>query len=466
MRDYPYSLDCDGVNDYVGFGNVYSFERTDKFSYGGYFRMSRSPIDIGTNFRLHSKSNAAGTGGWCLTIFATDGTMGAFLMNSSTNRIWVTLTEVPRVGVWYFFTVTYDGSSAASGMKFYFTEVGKPLTAVASSTITQDNLSATSITTDALRIGTRIDSGLDFYGEFQACFIATDELTLAQVQNIYYNDTWPASTASLWLGPNAVGKGATVFDEVGANNGTIVGAFWSRVTAFAKRPVVRNEPFSVIFNGVADRVTFADDPALAPAAFTAEVYWIPTAISGSRDVAGKWTNSNTALQSWLITQGSTGLLSATVNIGGTAIVTPTNGESALIVRPYNFYHIVVTHDGVTLTLYVNGRKLSEIAAAGQAQVQSAVMHLGARAGSSNAALGLMSLFRFYGIAATPAQVRSLYFDNELPAAPIVEALMTDGAGLTVTNTGSYAVNGVGSSITWTTSTPFNTRALAGARSPA
>ena len=459
-REYPYALAFDGGTDRISFSNVFAFDRTSAFSVGGYFR--NDEMALTSNRRLHSKTNTTGTIGWTTYLDSTTGCLRFLLSNAVGNRIIVESVEIPKPGRYYFFTFTYDGSGSAAGVKLYLAEAGLPLTAQAAVTIVEDTLTLSSIEANTFRLGSRSDNTLCWLGLMHTMFVcSTATLTLDQVQRIYYDETWPASTSSLWLSMNANGNSGTLIDEVGANAGTITGPLWSRTTAFALHPQTRYMPFSITSNALTDRVTWADDPVLNPAVLTAEVFFrCSITQAGARDICGKYTNTTTSLQAWTISLSATNnTISATVNIGGSNFTTPATGQSLLFIKPGVWYHAVLVFDGVEAILYVNGRRLSSIAAAGSLQSHANPLHLFTRSGTNLSMFGDIALFRLFAQAATPSEVRRLYLDNQKFATPIVECLMSDGSGLSVSNTGSYGIAGTATSVDWTTETPLNQRSI-------
>lgn len=109
-------LQFDGVNEYVSFGDIANFERTDAFSVECWFKTTTDNVLIG---RMVSGSSYTG---WLVRI--TLGKLGLYLVHDvSDNYLHVKSTAIVDTGIWVHAIVTYDGSSDASGAKIYINGV-------------------------------------------------------------------------------------------------------------------------------------------------------------------------------------------------------------------------------------------------------------------------------------------------------------------------------------------------------
>lgn len=149
-------LSFDGVDDYVGMGNVLDFERTNSFSISAWVKRG----SVGTSQIIASKMLASGTyRGWMVWFFS-DNTIHFVLRNTlETSHLQaVTANTFTSTTNWYYVTVTYNGNSLASGVNFYVNGVlqtqGTPL---------YNNLSATTITTANANIGSRNDGASNLF---------------------------------------------------------------------------------------------------------------------------------------------------------------------------------------------------------------------------------------------------------------------------------------------------------------
>jgi hypothetical protein len=140
------ALDFDGSNDHINLGNVLSFERTDPFSISAWVRVL-SFSSFGT---ITTKMASANLRGYFFN-YNTNGTLAVIIRSlSSGNRIFVqTSSAALSLGVWGHVVLTYDGSSQASGVKFYAD--GTTL----ATTTTENTLTGTIVTTQPLTFGGR-----------------------------------------------------------------------------------------------------------------------------------------------------------------------------------------------------------------------------------------------------------------------------------------------------------------------
>jgi len=149
------ALQFDGVNDYVDFGDVFNFERTDTFSFG--FWLKQEPTVSDFNFVLAKQSNGNPQGnlngqGYAITMSST-GQVQFRLINNQiggvSNWLGVNGSTNIRNGQFRYVAVTYDGSSTAAGVRIYIDGVEESLTVVS------DTLSASTVTNETLRLGAR-----------------------------------------------------------------------------------------------------------------------------------------------------------------------------------------------------------------------------------------------------------------------------------------------------------------------
>lgn len=129
----------DGINDYVDFGNIAAFERTQAFSVEVWIKS-----DVTGTHEILSKLNLASPyTGW--DYFVNASALGFRLLHDiTTNGIIVSAAVTVLDGAWHHIVVTYDGSSNASGCKMYVDSASK--TVVAS----LDNLNLTIVNTTPL----------------------------------------------------------------------------------------------------------------------------------------------------------------------------------------------------------------------------------------------------------------------------------------------------------------------------
>lgn len=236
VRNFPYSLSFDGSGDYVDFGDFLDFERTDPFSVCGY--ATASAFDA-TSSTLIRKSNTAvnNAQGWFAGLDANKRLTFFLSANSTTLRINLQSNTVWKANTPYFWGWSYDGLGLAAGVEFVVVEVGKQLTAFEGkqAPVTDGLSSGSCISSQVLRLGASSNGLRLWTGLQQKVAVCNAALSLADFQNIYYDNKYPASLVASWIGENTEGSGATVSDEVGSVDGTITGATWSSLTAFLAR---------------------------------------------------------------------------------------------------------------------------------------------------------------------------------------------------------------------------------------
>jgi len=135
---YGNALQFNGIDNYVNVGNVLSFERTDSFSYSAWFKTNALRGDA---ILAKMDGNSGTYRGYDL--FMPDSLNGAVrvhLINTwPSNAIAVDTVTKWNDGNWHHVMATYDGSSAAAGVKIYVDGVLQPLTSPPAA----DSLSAT-----------------------------------------------------------------------------------------------------------------------------------------------------------------------------------------------------------------------------------------------------------------------------------------------------------------------------------
>ena len=227
-------------------------------------------------------------------------------------------------------------------------------------------------------------------------------------------------------------------------------------TVAGRRLAVRDMQNSIVFNASADKVAWADNAALDVTNITIE-HWVKiTAYDNAfRDLANKWDFSSNANQSYATVLDTSNEFSFYIRLSDESIFNIDSGFRPALNR---WYHLVATFDGSNLKTYVNGVAVgTPVAASGDIIIGNSEFHLGTRVNSNLGADMCMPLFRMYGAAATAAQVADMYYDNKTFETPVMEMLMTEGSGTSITSTGSYAGVGTMTSVAWTTASPFKPR---------
>ena len=138
-------LSFDGLDDYVGMGDILDFERTDTYTLIAWIKTSAKSGAIIA--KMNVANNYQG-----YDMIVENGTIEAYLVNNwgANDAIKVEASTIVNDSLWHHIAVTYDGSSTANGLKIYID--GSPETV----TIVKDSLSSSTVNSDELRIGTRI----------------------------------------------------------------------------------------------------------------------------------------------------------------------------------------------------------------------------------------------------------------------------------------------------------------------
>lgn len=238
-----YSLDFNGIDYAVDFGDNYDFDINEAFTVSLWVKDNKEDAMQGF---IGKKDGTFGTGWGCGT-FADNSI--CFIVRSTPyvanpldvgNAAMIKGLYAPVLGEWNHMLFTKDATANASGMKIFVN--GKPITTV----IAQDNLSGSSITEHPLRIGVADDGSSGFEGELTQVFIASKESTEAQALELY-NEGTPldmnkysdfANVDSWWqLGNDDILP--TISDSVGIVDGTVENITTKVATALPRRSIQR-----------------------------------------------------------------------------------------------------------------------------------------------------------------------------------------------------------------------------------
>ena len=166
----------DGTDDYIDFGNILNFERTDSFSIECWFKRDRSGV---SEFLIAKQESSGNFRGYSVLLPSSDDFITVVLrsQNTTSARLIVdNLTAVTDTN-WHQTVITYDGSSNTSGILIY-------LDGIDDTGIKQNTLSATIITSTPLQIGARND-GNSFDGNIASTHIYNRTLSASEVLHNY-----------------------------------------------------------------------------------------------------------------------------------------------------------------------------------------------------------------------------------------------------------------------------------------
>lgn len=171
------SIVFDGVDDYVNCGNASSlnFERTNSFSFCFWIY----PTSFVITGALLSKYDSTDKG---LTVSTGVGSIIFVLRNTlTTNDFFIqTANNSILINNWYFITVTYDGSSNATGVSFYINGV-KTLNDI----IVRNALTANISNTANFLVGGRITSPIYYTGRMSTSLTYNKVLSSTEILQNY-----------------------------------------------------------------------------------------------------------------------------------------------------------------------------------------------------------------------------------------------------------------------------------------
>jgi hypothetical protein len=171
------ALEFNGTNNYVDFGDVLNFERTQPFTISAWVRV-RSFASAGS---IANKMQSANLRGY-LFFYNTDATLGFILRSASAgNRISVSTTNAAlTLNFWGHVVVAYNGTSQASGVSFFANGASMAMST------TENTLTATIANSQSLLIGGRvIFNDLFVNAEIDDTIIFNTALTSNEVRFIY-----------------------------------------------------------------------------------------------------------------------------------------------------------------------------------------------------------------------------------------------------------------------------------------
>src|SRR5439155_155976 len=195
---------------------------TNVFSFGGWFKVT----DFSDYRMLISKmSEEAPYTGWDAYVNQTTGLVTAQLINNyGPNSLSVTTTSAITAGTWNHIYVTYDGSSAAGGIKIYVNGT------LQGQTIITNTLTSSILNNEPVLIGQRnASANYDLLGQAAHVAVYASELNAAQVDQLRLYPTSITANLKAYL-PLGVSGTETDFSTY-ANNGTPTNTTVSATTA-------------------------------------------------------------------------------------------------------------------------------------------------------------------------------------------------------------------------------------------
>lgn len=297
-----------------------------------------------------------------------------------------------------------------------------------------------SIPTSTFRLGQRANGAYPFGGNLDEVAIFTSSLSASDVSTIY-NSGVPGDISSLnpfgwWrMGDDDGGTGTTVTDQgSGGNNGTLTnGPTFS--TNVPQEEESFNNTYSLDLDGANDYLSISASSYSISGNKSFSVWVKPTSGSyhylwgyGSNLYALYFDSSAVSIRMWPSGQG-----------GGSGR-TYQRMVSPVTFSLNSWYNIIITGDGTTLKLYVNGQP----AASTYTDNDDWYFETALRAGASGASFsGLVDEFAFFNSTLTSSEVSAIYGSGTPSSlssySPHLWWRMGDddgGTGTTVTDQGS------------------------------
>jgi len=356
------AIRLDGTNDYINIPHSSSltFTRLQPFSIVVWAESFRDGV-AETLVAKYSAPGGANEYGYKLSITADNKLQFEFRAGDTSNRMVVTTDEAVFGTGWldmYQYSMTYDGSSNASGVKLYANGILK------ASTATVDSLSGdTTVNNPDLTIGT--ENGTEyFYGNVDNVTIHDKVITMQELRNwnlfgsgsIYTATTYtppvpptPPSTLSdglvgHWKFDDAAGT--TAVDSSGSGNN-------AAYTNYMADPPVWTSGHhggAIQFSGL-DYFESANNHGLTGAAERSVSFW------SKLDYVGAYVDHG------MVSMGTKtiGGLFGVISYGGNWYFNrQVDDASTGVLSDTNWNHHVVTFDGSTLTWYLNGTSIMSV----------------------------------------------------------------------------------------------------------
>jgi len=213
---------CAGINtttSHISMGNNFNYDRLQAWTYSCWIKRT----SIGTTSMIVSKYGSANNS--MFIFFPTNNRIQISMINTSgTNSIVVeTSTTFTDTSDWHLYTITYDGSSNASGIKIFYDSVLQSMNSPV-----YNNLTGTILNTYNFEIGSRNNSSIGLLGLLDEFGVWNRALTQAEVTELYnggagrfYGETLWDNLLSYWRFNETTGT--SVADAIGGVTGTIKG---------------------------------------------------------------------------------------------------------------------------------------------------------------------------------------------------------------------------------------------------
>lgn len=200
-------------SQYLDLGNTSEFQPTDPFSVSGWVFVNTTGTLIST-FSLPAPVNFFG-----YAIWTNNGNTIIFSMRDGVSNIQVVAVGVLTAGIWQHLVCTSDGSNSPAGMNVY-------VNATLGSVTTSGSSLVPIVYNGSTKIGGNAITGF-MNGYVSDVSIWDAELNLTEITNLYNsgqptNIVGSANLSHLYgMGNSQYDTNATIYDQVGAANGTM-----------------------------------------------------------------------------------------------------------------------------------------------------------------------------------------------------------------------------------------------------
>ena len=219
-----YSMDFDGVDEKINFGNILDFATNEAYSISFWFKTSTS-----LQYMFGNYSSIAPKSGYS---FFTISSKVRFFINNNGSGIYVGTTNGYNSAEWNHILVTYDGSENESGVEMYLNGVKETLTTHGTTTVNP----YTSTGNDLVLGANSANNTFIYNGNLMEVSVFDSELSAADAALLYNttgtNNGVPIDPRDVGLsptffaplvGPNdSFSTNWTITDEINGNNGTSV----------------------------------------------------------------------------------------------------------------------------------------------------------------------------------------------------------------------------------------------------
>lgn len=212
-----YSVTFDGVNDYVSFGNNYTFEISQAFSISFWVK----PNNLSATRCLISKcSNDANVWGWNIQHLITTGAIQLQMRTSGLTYPIHAFTTALTAGSWQHIVMTYSGASNINGARAY-------RNAVIGDTPASSALSGSFLNTANFTVGAR-NTAFNFSGEIDEVSVWNKSLSQTEITELYnsgqpgnLNDHSAYTNLQSWWRMGDNDTYPTILDQKSAISGTM-----------------------------------------------------------------------------------------------------------------------------------------------------------------------------------------------------------------------------------------------------